>query len=177
MSKQPDKPEGFLPNFQHSTNFLYWIVSLLSKTVTPAIRTSLGKHGVGLDGLMAGVLILGVASLGNSNQVLMYFFVWSACCMYRRMTYDPMQATQFPGWCLLTQWMFHGEMTARLAEAVIVWVAAGMIPGTLGVFLQWSAYGLFGKYLLDAAIFERQKEAIGDTTAMMEIRQEQMKGK
>ena len=81
------------------------------------------------------------------------------------------------GFCLLTQWLFHGEMEARLAEAVVVWIIGYALAhwiATVGLFVQYAAYASFMNWMLDNAIFERQGEAMSDAEKLMYLQQERI---
>jgi hypothetical protein len=177
MAKKDDKPEPFLPDMRASTNLIYWLASALTMTVLPIIREGFGKHGLGLPALLAWPLIWGYAGLADAPEMMLYFAVWAAFSVYRRFTYDPIQATQYQGYPLLTGWLFRNEMTARLAEAALVWIAGGILSrlsAALGQFLSFAAYALFIKHMLEGALIERQKEAAHDALVTMQIQQERM---
>jgi hypothetical protein len=178
VGKAPDQqPEPFLPDMRSSANLIYWLVSAFGMTVLPFVRQGFGKHGIGLPGLLAGAIIWLYAGLADAPEMLTYFVVWAAFCIYRRMTHDPRQHTQYQGYPLLTGWLFKSEMTARLAEAGLVWIAGGILSGlspALGQFLSFGAYALSLKYMLDGAVIERQKEAAHDAITTMKIQQERM---
>jgi hypothetical protein len=175
VGQTPEKTEPLLPGMRGSTNLICWVAVAFSMTLLPFLRSGMGKRGIGLPGVFAFILILGYASL--APEMIVYLWAWLAMVIYRKLTYDPLQHTEYGGRCVLTDWLFHNEMTSRLAEAGLVWAIGNVLSDlspAIGQFVTWDAYALWVNYMLENAVIERQKEAAHDAITTMQIQQERM---
>src|SRR4051812_19896064 len=121
QQRQQDKPESLLLDMKESTSIAYALANVHAMAILPLIRTGMGKRGVGMTGFFAALLILFYGALKNAPEMFAYSYVWLLAVIYRKLTYDPIEHTEYQGRPILTGWLFSDEMTARKVEAVLMW--------------------------------------------------------
>jgi hypothetical protein len=169
MSAQ-QKQDGQAFTDSDGFNFLYFLISVFAMAFFPFLRKGQGKRAIGLNALLAMLLMLYYAGRTRSPEMLMYFYAWLAMLFVRRFTADSAQHSQYQGYPVIGC-LVKDEMLARCGEAVLVWVAGCLIDPwshPLGQFLMWGSLALVIKFFIESMYQERRDEALHDAAVEME---------
>jgi len=143
-------------------NIAYFIACVHAMCILPFTRSGMGTRGIDATGFWALLLIAFYTGEMHCPEMLTYWYVWVVMVVYRRLTTDKRQHTQFEGWVWPFQWIVRNEVIAKWLEALSM-----LILGTL--FKKWSEpvgqflfYGFFSlgfKCVIEGMHRARQKEA------------------
>jgi hypothetical protein len=171
---KPQQPPSMLIDMRTSFNLLNFVADVHTAAIRPFTRSGMGTRGLGAAGIWAGGLLLVYAGAANAPEMLRYAWVWLALVVYRRLTADRRQHSQFQGIVWMFDWLFTDEMKARLLEVVVVWIVGSYLcrfSEPLGQFVAWGALSFAFKYAVHAATRARQSEAAHNARVEMETMQ------
>jgi len=175
--QQQQQQPSMLVDMRTSFNIANFLADIHSACIRPFTRTGMGARGLGASGFFAGILILAYAGFADAPDMLLYFQAWVIMAVYRRITADKTQHSQFQGFVWMFDWCVKNELTARLLEAGSMWVIGGILSGfseAVGRFVSAGVFSLGLKYLIDASTIQRQKEAAHNARIEMEAMQRRL---
>ena len=108
------------------------------------------------------LFILVYAWLAESPDMITYWYLWMGMVIYRRITADKCQHSQYRGWPWMFRWCVKSEMTARLLEAATMPLLGGIVSGfseDVGRFVTAGVFSFGFRYLIDASTEARRREA------------------
>jgi hypothetical protein len=172
------QPQGGPPLFidmRNAFNIATFIADVGAATIWPFTRCHMGTRGMGMAGFWAMLFIPIYAGLARAPDLLAYWHLWLAMAVYRRITADRLQHTQFRGWPWMFLWWTRSEMSARLAEAAAMPILGAIVSAfseDIGRFI--IVVGTFSfsyRYVLDAMTEARRQEAAWNAIREMEAMQ------
>jgi len=158
-------------------NILYFAVASWAMAFLPFLRSRQGVRAHGKCVLVALLIIAFYGGRTRSSEMQTYLKAWMGALVVRRLTADRSQHTQYLGWPQVTGLVISDEMTARLAEPMLLFVVGAAVARhhpALGHFLQWGGVPLVIMWLIDRTYAARQDEAINDAMVEMEYRTRRM---
>lgn len=176
----PEKPkpeDSFFMDLKTSTNLAYILADIHSLCLIPFLRVGTGTRYLGLRGFLAFGLQWLYGGLNNAPEMMAFSCLWLAFAIYRRATAVRRESTDFQGYPFLTAWMFKDDMTALLAEALLMLplgAALSRVSEPLGMFVSFGAVSLGVKYAFTVAIRSREIDAFGDGINAMEDKARQI---
>jgi hypothetical protein len=144
----------------------YWLVA-------PVTRSGMGRRAGGMPWLVAFVILLFYARQQQSEALEFYTWAWLGMSLFRRLTPGKEVVTLYQGWPWLTGWLLRNELTARLAEVPLVFLAGAAVAdadAATGKLLMWASLGLAVKYWIEATYLRRIDEATDDQILIMQSR-------
>jgi hypothetical protein len=174
--QQQQQESSMLIDMRTSFNLLNFLADAHTASIRPFTRSGMGTRGIGAPGFWAMLLILAYAGFANAPEMILYFWAWLAMVVYRRITADRRQHTDFQGWVWMFDWCLKDELKAHLLEAVSMWAIGGFLCGfsePLGQFVMLGAVSFGVKYAINAATVARRREAAHNARIEMETMQRQ----
>ena len=173
MDKSQKQPRES-PFLDARTSF-YWVVFLAdihTGCIRPLTRSHMGPHGLGWPGFWAMLAIPVYAGLAEAPEMLTYWYWWMGLVIYRRITADKIQHTQYQGWPWMFDWCMNDEMNARAMEAGTMPLLGGLVACLLGeqagAFVAAGVFSFGLRYVIDASAMARRREAARNARIDME---------
>jgi hypothetical protein len=162
MPPQQQEKQSMLIDMRTSFNILYFVASIHAKCIEPFTRSGMGTRGIGAAGFWAMLFIPAYAGTVHADEMLAYWHAWVLMVIYRRVTADRKQHTDFGGWVWMFDWLIKDELNARRLEAVSMLVLGNLLSAWSEAVGQFVTYGFFSlgiKCVIDGINRARQKEA------------------
>ncbi len=162
MPRQQQQEQSFHTDMRTGFHILYIGTNVLTAGVRPVTRSGMGTRGIGAPGFWTMLFIPLYAGTTNSPEMLTYWYVWVVMVIYRRITADRHQHTNFQGWVWAFDWLIKDELNARRLEAVSMLIVGNLLSAwsePVGQFVSYASYALGVQCVLDAMTRTRQKEA------------------
>jgi hypothetical protein len=135
----------------------------------PFLRSHCGSHAF-YKLWPTAVYIPIYAAFANAPEIIYWFQPWLIALIFRRLTHDRNQDSNYRGWPWISGLFCRRERTARIIEALLLLGAGYWLEGPLGNFLMIGAAGLFVTLQVDAMVVSARQRIINDAR----IRSEQM---
>jgi hypothetical protein len=174
MKQQQQQTPSILLDMRTGFNLAMFAADVHTACIRPITRSGMGTRGMGAPGFWAMLLIPTYAAAADAPEMIRYFWVWLALVVYRRIRADKRQHTQFQGWVWPLDWCVKNELTAHLLEAVSMLLIGSMLTGiseALGMFISAGFVSFGFRYVIDAMVIQRQKEAAHNARVEMQAMQ------
>lgn len=145
------------------------VAMILAGPFLPFLRSHCGSHAF-YKLWPTAVYIPLYAGFANAPEILHWFYPWLIALIFRGLTYDRNQDSNYRGWPWLAGLFCRRERTARFLEALLLLGAGYWLEGPTGNFLMIGAAGLFVTLRIDAMVVGARERMIRDAR----IRGEQM---
>ncbi len=166
-------PQGNDPvNMKNGINLLALAANGYATTVTVFLRRGFGAEALGLNGIVAAVIILGYAGFTHSPEVITFFWVWLGFVAYQRMYGFSLRRqgrvlhSRYAGWPEVGMRFAKSEKAARQVVESIVCVVAGaalwLFSEPLGQFIMLAPIGLFVSQGIEAQVINKRLTALRD---------------
>ena len=156
--EMPQPPEKKPQDYIDIANTIAMIVA---GPFIPFLRSHCGSHAFYKLWPTAIYLPL-YAGYARVPELMYWFYPWLAAMIFRRLTYDRNQDSNYRGWPWLTGLMFRRERTVRLMEALLLLGTGYWLEGPVGHFLMIGAAGLFVTLRIDAMVLAARRRIIHD---------------
>jgi hypothetical protein len=150
----------------------YRALSILSLCITPFIRTGFGAEGIGMNGLLAAVLLIIVA--GSVPDMQLYVALWFGALVIQRAhtvrnkKRGMVTHSRYGGypWLAMKIPLVRKESTAFLIAEPSACLAVGALiytaSPTFGQFIMVCAVAMFLKYSVENAVTQKRIQRMRD---------------
>lgn len=151
-------------------NLVYVILHGFATSVTPFTRTGFGQEAFGINSLVALLLMIGFGSLGNSQAMWVFLWLWILAVLRQRVTQMQNRKkgiithSRYQGYPWLAFKLFpriKDEGNAKGAEAFLVMSVGCLLGYGLDPALGWFlALGGIGSLFIEAFAVEVMKRRV-----------------
>jgi hypothetical protein len=172
MAGQPQREPSMFIDQRTAFNLCTFAADAAMRCFTPFTRCHQGTRSMGLAGFGAMLLIPLWAGFAHAPDMLAYWHFWLAMVIYRRITADRVQHTQYQGWPWMFRWCANSELNARLGETAAMPVLGGIVSAfseDVGRFI--TVFGTFSyvyRFILDAMTVAHREQAAHNAIRQME---------
>jgi hypothetical protein len=174
MAKPQQQDKSVFTDMRTAFNVFTLGADIVTACVRPFTRSRIGTSGMSWAGFTAMIAIPVYAATAEAPGMLGFWHAWLAMVIYRRITADTHQHSQYQG----LPWMFawcRSELTARALEAgtmPLLGSAAGTLFGEdVGLFISASTFAFAYRYVIDRMTVARRNEAARNARIEMESTQ------
>jgi hypothetical protein len=166
-------PQGNDPfNARTGVNLLWLLAKGYATTVTPFLRRGFGSEAIGINGIVAALIILLYAGATNSPEMITFFWTWLGFVTYQRI-YGIRQRmsgqvahSRYAGWPEVGMRFTKSEKIARQVVEPLVCVVVGaalwQVSEPLGRFVMLGPVGLLVSLGLDQQVMRNRVRAMRD---------------
>ena len=159
---QQKKPQDFI-------DIANTVAMIVAGPFLPFLRSHCGSHAF-YKLWPTAIYIPLYAGYANVPELIYWFQPWLVAMIFRHLTYDRNQDSNYRGWPWLAGVFCRRERIARFFEASFLLAAGYWLEGPLGNFFMIGAAGLFVTLRIDAMVLASRRRIINDGR----IRGEQM---